>query len=194
MQTLNWNELKVLNQNLNKFGKDRLTANFPPECGWIKFMREVLGMSRRNLATLMDIKISNIRRDERREIQGQIRLAELEEYAKPLYCRLTWTSLPEQIFSEPLNKNQIHNWKIEQIDEFITDKGGTFVYALIPKTSIEKIRERQATRVAIKVLNSANELMILENQGIPNELLREQKKLLAKKLKKTRRKLWVKHK
>ena len=30
MQTLNWNELKVLNQNLNKFGKDRLTANFPP--------------------------------------------------------------------------------------------------------------------------------------------------------------------
>ena len=86
-------------------------------------MREVLGMSRRNLATLMDIKISNIRRDERREIQGQIRLAELEEYAKPLYCRLTWTSLPEQIFSEPLNKNQIYDWKIEQIVEFLTNQG-----------------------------------------------------------------------
>ena len=187
-----WSELQTLKDNLDYSDRIRLESNFPPENGWIAFIRKSLGMSRKNLAAHMGVNISTIRRDERRESLGKIKLIELEEYAKPLFCQLKWIILPDQSFSESPIESEMKDWSINQISETYINQGCQFIYVLAPKMQIEKIRKRQAARVAITVLNNANELMILENQEVPTEIVREHKKHMAKKLlKKTSGKLWI---
>ena len=187
-----WSELQTLKDNLYNSDRIRLESNFPPEQGWIAFIRTSLGMSRKNLASHMGVKISTIIRDERRESLGKIKLTELEEYAKPLFCQLKWIILPDQSFCKSPIESEMKDWSINQISETLVNQGCQFFYALAPKMQIEKIRKRQAARVAITVLNNANELMILENQEVPRNTIRELKKQFTKEiLKRPTGKLWV---
>ena len=187
-----WSELQTLNDNLDNSDRIRLESNFPPEKGWIAFIRTSLGMSRKNLATHMGVKISTIIRDERRESLGKIKLTELEEYAKPLFCQLKWIILTDQSLCESHIESEMKDWSINQISETLVNQGCQFIYVLAPKMQIEKIRKRQAARVAITVLNNANELMILENQEVPRNTIRELKKQFTEEiLKRPTGKLWV---
>ncbi len=189
-----WTEVQPLIRNLNDAGRISLQSDFPPANGWIAFMRNTLGMSRRNLANLMDSKISIVKRDEYREKNGQLKLGDLKTYATPLYSKLSWTFLPDQTIWKKTNhaKTELVNLTINQLTELAEQQNCRFLYVLLPNKSIEKIRTYHANKVAKHIVNYVNDLMILENQALPPKKLKEHKKYLAEMiLSQPSHKFWV---
>ena len=177
----NWDEVQPLVRNLNEVGRTSLQSEFPPANGWITFMRNTLGMSRRNLATIMDSKISIVQNDERREMRGQLKLADLNAYATALYSKLSWIFLPDQtIWKKTYQmKTELVNLTINQLTDLAEQQNCRFLYALLPNKSIEKIRANHAKKVARHIVDYVNDLMILENQALPPKKLNEHKKYLV---------------
>ena len=178
----NWKELRDLQENFGESRKNNPLIDIPPDCGWLAFIRNALGMSRRNLATFMGKKVSLIQRDEKREVLGQIKLAELESYAVPLCCKFIWTFLPNQMAYERLNKTKIENKTINQMTKLAQQHDSQFLYVLIPIKSIEHLRVRQAIRVTNGIFKGVHESMIIENQGLPLQELKKCKKHFVRKL------------
>jgi len=71
-----------------------------PKKGWIRTMREALGMSSYVLANRMGCNRSNITTIEQRERKGNINLETLEQVAKAMNCKLVYCLIP----LEPLDK------------------------------------------------------------------------------------------
>ena len=89
-------------QNLDaRFAKLRPTERFkPPVRGWIKAIREALGMSSAQLARRLKIKQPSVVDIEQSELKGTIRLATLRRVAEALNCTLVYALVP----NEPLEK------------------------------------------------------------------------------------------
>lgn len=65
-----------------------------PKKGWIRTIREALGISSRALAGMLGCTQSNISALERSEKRGSISLASLEETAKAMNCQLVYCLIP----------------------------------------------------------------------------------------------------
>ena len=188
----NWKELRDLQQNFGESGKSNPLIDIPLDCGWLAFIRNALGMSRRNLATFMGKTVGLIQRDEKREVLGQMKLAELETYAEPLCCKFIWTFLPNRLANNRLCKTEIEGKTINQMTKLAQQHDSQFLYVLIPIKSIEHIRVRHAIRVTNKIFKRVHESMIIENQGLPLQELKECKKYFIRKLlTDSTNKLWV---
>jgi len=89
-------------QNLDaRFAKLRPTERFkPPVRGWIRAIREALGMSSAQLARRLKIKQPSVVDIEQSELKGTIRLATLRRVAEALNCTLVYALVP----NEPLEK------------------------------------------------------------------------------------------
>ena len=68
--------------------------------GWIKAIREALGMSSAQLARRLKIKQPSVVDIEQSELKGTIRLATLRRVAEALNCTLVYALVP----NEPLEK------------------------------------------------------------------------------------------
>lgn len=68
---------------------------YRPRKGWIKAIREALGMSSRQLAENLGKTNSEILAMERREEQGKVTLQTLEKAASALRCRFVYALVPE---------------------------------------------------------------------------------------------------
>ena len=68
----------------------------PPARGWIKAIRESLGMSTAQLATRMGIRQPSIIDLERSEEKGSIELATLRRAAEALDCSLVYALVPNK--------------------------------------------------------------------------------------------------
>ena len=66
-----------------------------PPRGWVRAIRDALGMSTRELAGRMDVTSSAISKLETNEASGAITLATLERAARALGCRLEYLLIPE---------------------------------------------------------------------------------------------------
>ena len=188
----NWSEFRSLVCNLNEAGKNSLQSAFPPVNGWIAFMRNTLGMSRKNLAAIMNSKISIVQRDEYQEKLGQLKLSDLATYATPLYCKLSWTFQPNQDILINTDQSELVNLTTKQLNEIAESHDNQFMYALLPIKSIEHIRARHAIKVAKSIVAKVNDLMILENQALPPNKLREHKKYFVELiLSQPSHKFWV---
>ena len=66
----------------------------PPK-GWIKALREGLGMPASYLARLMDVEQSTIKRYEEAEASGAISLKTLQKVAEALGCELKYALVPK---------------------------------------------------------------------------------------------------
>lgn len=73
--------------------------SIPPK-GWIKTIRDALGMSSSVLAKRLKCNRTNVTRMEQREKNGTISLEILEQAAKALNCKLVYCLVP----LEPLDK------------------------------------------------------------------------------------------
>lgn len=71
-----------------------------PKGGWLKLIRQALGMSGQQLANILKCSQSNVTAIERREAEGTLSLDKLENTAKALHCRLVYFLIPEK----PLEK------------------------------------------------------------------------------------------
>jgi predicted DNA-binding mobile mystery protein A len=84
-----------------RFAKLRPTERFkPPVRGWIKAIREALGMSSAQLARRLKIRQPSVVQIEQSELKGTIRLATLRRVAEALNCTLVYALVP----NEPLEK------------------------------------------------------------------------------------------
>lgn len=73
-----------------------------PKVGWIKTIREVLGMPSRVLAKRLGCSQANIAAIEKREDKGTISLEMLEQVAVALNCKLVYALIPEKSFDQIL--------------------------------------------------------------------------------------------
>ncbi|MFA7658735.1 MAG: mobile mystery protein A [Candidatus Gastranaerophilaceae bacterium] len=99
-----------------------------PAFGWIKAIRQALGMTTTQLAKRVGVKQPRILTIESDEVKYKLELGTLCKVAEALDCDL--------------------------------------VYALIPKTSLQKMTYEQARKKAIKILGKINYNMALENQDV----------------------------
>ncbi len=71
-----------------------------PKSGWIRVIRDALGMSGEALAKRLNCSQANVTALERRERTSKISLEALDQAAKVLNCKLVYFLIP----NEPLNK------------------------------------------------------------------------------------------
>jgi predicted DNA-binding mobile mystery protein A len=113
----------------------------PPPMGWVRAIRDALGLTGAQLARRLNIRPASLSELEKNEASGRITLATLKRAAEALDC--------------------------------------TFVYALVPKQSLEKTVEEAAKAAAQKELVAALHTMELEAQGVRAGDKREMLEALA---------------
>jgi predicted DNA-binding mobile mystery protein A len=112
-----------IQESLNNFLE--LTKKPIPKKGWIRTIREALGMSSNVLAERLGCTRANISSIEQRERKGTITLETMEEVAQALNCKLVYCLVPVEPFDKTLEKQarliakkriQIinHSMKLEQ--------------------------------------------------------------------------------
>jgi predicted DNA-binding mobile mystery protein A len=79
----------------------------PPK-GWIKALREGLGMPATYLARVMDVEQSTIKRYEESEASGAISLKTLQKIADALGCELKYALVPKVPLDQMIEERAIH--------------------------------------------------------------------------------------
>src|ERR1700689_623852 len=83
-----------LDQRFRRLGSPKRYT--PPVRGWIKAIREALGMSTAQLARRLKIKQPSVVDLEKSEAKGSIELATLRRVAEALDCTLVYALVPNQ--------------------------------------------------------------------------------------------------
>jgi len=73
-----------------------------PKRGWIREVREILGLSAQQLATRMGVSQPTVAKMEQAEAKGVITLASLKRAAEAMDCQLVYTFVPRSSFEEIL--------------------------------------------------------------------------------------------
>ena len=102
-----------------------------PAKGWIRAVREALGMSGKQLAGRLKVSQPRVFKLEQDEPAGALTLRTMRQVAEALDC--------------------------------------VFVYALVPRSSLEETVKTQARMVAIERLQRVSHTMLLEAQGLSPE-------------------------
>ena len=81
--------------------------NLPPvaqETGWIKLIREALGMSARQLGKKVGIDQSRISRLEAAETEGDLKLSSLKKIAEGLNMKFVYAFVPEESLEQTVQQ------------------------------------------------------------------------------------------
>ncbi len=74
----------------------RMANDVPPRGGWLRAIREALGMSTAQLASRLGVAQQAIVNFERNEAAGKITLQSLRRVAQALNCRVVYAVVPNQ--------------------------------------------------------------------------------------------------
>ncbi len=122
----------IIRQQLDKALASLKAANTQvPVKGWIRAIREALGMSGKQLAQRLGVSQPRIPRLEQDELIGSVTIKTMQQVAEALNC--------------------------------------TFVYALVPRTSLEDTVQSQARLVAQERIERVAHSMLLEAQSLSAE-------------------------
>lgn len=122
----------IIRQQLDKSLAGLKAANTQvPVKGWIRAIREALGMSGRQLAQRLKVSQPRIPRLEQDELTGSVTIKTMQQVAEALDC--------------------------------------AFVYALVPRTSLEDTVRGQASLVAQERIEHVAHSMLLEAQSLSAE-------------------------
>lgn len=111
---------------LREFSVQGLTS-----IGWIKTIREALGMTSKDLAYRVGVNQSRISHMEQAEVEGNIKISTMKKIADAL-----------------------------EMD---------FVYAFVPRTSLNEMVREQAKKLALKKMERLDHTMRLEMQELSSE-------------------------
>jgi len=117
---------KQLDQRLQSFAELKKTQ--PPMRGWIRAIRDALGMTAEQLARRMGVQRQRVHALEKAEIAGSATINSVKKAAEAMDC--------------------------------------VFVYALVPRDSLQAHVERQALKYAEKIHAAVQHSMVLEQQGL----------------------------
>lgn len=87
-----------LDERLKDFGQ--VSRYTPPVKGWIKAIREALGMTAEQLARRLKVKQPAVIQMEQSEAKGSIELATLRRVAEALDCTLVYAFVPKKSLEE----------------------------------------------------------------------------------------------
>jgi predicted DNA-binding mobile mystery protein A len=91
-----WDKKLIRKQLDKKLSKFKPILNTPvPKGGWVKTIREALGMSTYDLANKTDLDQSRISRIESAEVKQEIKLSTLQKMADGLGVRFVYGFVPE---------------------------------------------------------------------------------------------------
>ena len=117
---------RQLDATLARFGEVK-RLQLPPK-GWIRAVREALGMSGKQLAVRLQVSQPRVHKLEQSEPSGALTLKTMRQVAEALDC--------------------------------------VFVYALVPRSTLEETVRTQARAVAGERLQRVSHTMLLEAQGL----------------------------
>jgi len=127
--------------------------NAAPVKGWIRSIREALGMSGKQLANRLKVSQPRIPKLERDELSGVVSLKTMRQAAEAMDC--------------------------------------VFVYAIVPRTSLEETVRAQARKVAEARTQRVSHSMLLEAQNLSSEEQRASIEVAIEELiQKMPRQLW----
>lgn len=78
-----------------------------PRCGWLKAIREALGMTTTQLAQRLGVVQSRVVAIEQAETKGTITLNSLEKAAQALDCRLVYALVPKHSLEETIENQAL---------------------------------------------------------------------------------------
>jgi predicted DNA-binding mobile mystery protein A len=119
-----------------------------PSVGWVRAVRDGLGMSRRQLASRLGVSVSRVQRLEHDEVTGSVTMKTMQRTAEAVDC--------------------------------------VFVYAVIPKTSIEDSLQTQGIKKSMQRLGLVEDSNIIKDESNA-ELLNA---LADQMIDKSKRTLW----
>ncbi|MDR6193320.1 mobile mystery protein A [Siphonobacter sp. SORGH_AS_0500] len=91
---------KLIREQLDKRLKGSLVQLLQADYGWIKLLRDALGMSTTQLAKRVGIDQSRISRLEHAEIDGDLKLSSLKKIAEGLNLRFVYGFVPKDSFEQ----------------------------------------------------------------------------------------------
>jgi len=102
----------------------RIARASVPRNGWVRAIREALGMSAAQLAARLNVTRQSIADLERNEVSGKITLERLTKLAEAMNCRVVYALVPEQplaamqrdrarMLADALMKPVSHSMKLE---------------------------------------------------------------------------------
>lgn len=124
-----------------------------PPRGWIRAIREAIGMTAAQLAVRLNVSQSRVSALEKNEVRDALTLETIGRVAQALDC--------------------------------------TFVYALVPNTSLEVLVTEQVKKQVAERLARVDHTMKLEAQGLPDaEIVAERERIINEVLKSNLRGIW----
>jgi len=118
-----------------------------PHVGWVKTIREALGMSIRQLAKRTELSKTSIASAESNEAKGSIKLDSLQRLAHGLDCELVYALVPRESLRYTLKK-QVER-KAEILVGSVSDS-----MDLEAQGVSDKERQRQLEEIADEILNN----------------------------------------
>lgn len=98
-------------RNLDKRLRDWENMGQRPSKGWIRAIRDALGMTTAQLARRMGIAQSRVSRIEEAERSGSITVETLQRAAEAMDCQLVYAFVPEQLLQEMVEKRALRRAK-----------------------------------------------------------------------------------
>ena len=81
-----------------------LSQSKPPDIGWVKTIRDALGMSIRQLATRTSMSKTSVASVERSEAKGSVQMDSLRKLAEGLNCELVYALIPRVSLRDTLQQ------------------------------------------------------------------------------------------
>lgn len=136
---------KLIRLQLDKqFEKIKHILGDRPLLGWVKTLRNALGMTSSQLAKRMNVSQSRISQIESAEIEGTLTLSKLDETAKALNCKLVYFLIPEknlddivkeQAIKSVIERNKsvshsmgLENQSVEKAQDFIEAEAEALIF------------------------------------------------------------------
>lgn len=77
-------------------GMGSADARVPPQSGWLRAIRDALGMTAAQLGARLGITPTSVFEMEQREVDGSVTLKTLEKAAEALGCKLVYALVPDE--------------------------------------------------------------------------------------------------
>ena len=141
-------KLQQVEQALARLASDLLPAL--PQGGWIRTVREALGMNARQLAARVGVRVSTLLGAEKNEVAGTITMNQLKRIAAVMDCELRYVLIPREPLRSQVERRaeQLANEGVASVAHSMAaqaqDAGEDFWEAQIAELKAELLRGRRS--------------------------------------------------
>ena len=100
-----------LDQSLVPMAALPAPTRIAPRGGWLRAVREALGMSREALARRLDVRPEAIKKSEAAEARGGIRLDTLRRMAAAMDCELVYAVVPKRSLQDIVDQRRLQLYR-----------------------------------------------------------------------------------